>query len=96
MLPYLEITEARYPHEAASTFTVETYGAGMDLLRGPCPRCLTVIEIPVFREIVKGGSGESGPLDEPAGEPVICTCDEEHEARPANRKGCGAYWNLIL
>jgi hypothetical protein len=97
LVPYKEITDPAFAVKAAATFTIETYGMGTELLQGPCPRCLAVISIPLFREIVKGGTDE-GRLseDEPTGEPMICTCDEEHADRPADRKGCGAYWNLII
>lgn len=99
MVPYQEITEPAFAEKAAATFTIENYGIGMDLLQGPCPRCLAVISIPMFREIVKGsegGASASGSGDESAGEPMICTCDEEHVGRPAHRRGCGAFWNLIV
>ncbi|MFI0718269.1 hypothetical protein [Streptomyces sp. NPDC021224] len=96
MLPYTETTDATYPEAAARTFVVESYGAGVDLLRGPCPRCFAFIDIPYFRETIKSGTAFGEEPDDPRGEPVICTCDEEHEGRPADRKGCGAYWNFVI
>ena len=101
MLPYLETTEADYPHKAASTFTINNYGAGMELLRGPCPRCLALIEIPIFKEIAKGGADLGRSPDEPVGEPMICTCDEEHEGRVpagnyirAGKAACWYWWRM--
>ena len=96
ILPYLEITEPGFAPAAAATFTIDSYGAGVQLLRGPCPRCSAVIDIPVVVEVVKGAGRPGQPAGEPAEEPVICTCGEKHDGRPADRVGCGAYWNFVL
>jgi len=45
-LPYREITEDAYATAAARDFTVTVLATGMLVLRGPCPRCRSVIDIP--------------------------------------------------
>lgn len=108
-VPYREITESHYATTAAVAFVIEEYATGMWLLRGPCPRCAAVIDIPVVSEVVKGADRTAlGPSPDRAQEPgapaseegpseaVICTCDEAHEGRPDGRVGCGAYWNFVL
>ncbi|MFK0136302.1 hypothetical protein [Streptomyces murinus] len=90
------MTKQQYALDAALTFAVDSYGPGLDMLRGPCPRCRALIEIPLFHELVKAGGHPGVTLSDPAGEPVLCTCEEDHEGRPAGRTGCGAYWNLVV
>lgn len=97
-LPYQEMTGPQYSSAAASAFEVQEQQMGVLSLRGPCPRCGSVIEILVVDHIVRR---MGRPADEPDAaaanvEPVICTCDEPHEGRPEGRVGCGAYWNFSL
>jgi hypothetical protein len=97
-LRYQEMTDAQYATTAAGQFEVEEYGVGVLTLRGPCPRCGAMIEIPLVNRVVKGVSqaAAASPREVSEGEPVICTCEEPHEGRPEGRVGCGAYWNFIL
>jgi hypothetical protein len=100
VLPYRETTDAAYADTAAATFTASTPAAGVLMLTGPCPRCATVIQIPVVDGVYKGlrlRRREPAPTSPtPRVEPMICTCEEPHEGRPADRIGCGAYWLLEL
>ena len=98
LLPYLEVTDPGYAATAASAFEVQEGKLGDLSLRGPCPRCGTVIEIPVFDYVVRRAGRPTSAAEPPdAGiEPVICTCDEPHEGRPEGQVGCGAYWNFTL
>ncbi|MFE6871559.1 hypothetical protein ACFVFS_34040 [Kitasatospora sp. NPDC057692] len=97
------MTEPAYAEEAARTFTVEEYPEGL-LLRGPCPRCGTHIQIELFEAVFSrgptpGGSPTGTHADGPeAGsvEPVICTCEEPHPGRPADDIGCGAFWVFLI
>lgn len=96
-LPYREITDQQYAITAAGEFEIEEYRPGILTLRGPCPRCGAIIEIPVVGQVVKGVTPEALSFGEASEwEPVICTCEEPHEGRPEGRVGCGAYWNFIL
>jgi hypothetical protein len=95
VVAYKEKTKPQYAQAAALAFVVDNYGPGLDMLRGPCPRCRALIEIPVFRELVKAGGHHGETPSAPVGEPVLCTCEEDHEGRPTGRTGCGAYWNLV-
>lgn len=100
MLPYLETTEDRYAEEAARTFSVVEAGPGDFVLRGPCPRCGTIVDIPVVDEFFRGSLTLAHAPQSAAGgdfvEPVICTCDDDHPNRPGERFGCGAYWTFII
>lgn len=62
------------------------------VLSGSCPRCgcsFTFTYRPrAFR------SPRRGPRVREI--PVMCTCTTEHEGRPADEEGCGAYWNVRL
>jgi hypothetical protein len=95
--PYLEVTRPEYATIAAAAFEIEEYKSGSVALRGPCPRCKAVIEIPVVSQVVRGLSRwTQAPAVAADIEPVICTCAEPHEGRPEGRVGCGAYWNFTL
>ncbi|MEV4758493.1 hypothetical protein AB0J86_25775 [Micromonospora sp. NPDC049559] len=100
-LPYAEVTEPGYAERAAATFQAARPAPGTLLLTGPCPRCGTVIQVPVVDGVYKttgrfrvGGRREPAPSERL--EPLICTCEEEHPGRPAGRAGCGAYWLLRI
>ena len=98
-VPYQEVTDPRFAAEAAASFVVEDHGDGVQLLRGPCPRCRIHIDVPVVPEIVRTYRPEAdvgGGMPDGTVEPVICTCTEPHDGRPEGRVGCGAYWNFIL
>lgn len=94
-LPYHETTATDYAAAAATTFVIEDHGAGLQILRGPCPRCAATIDIAIVRQVVKGG-GPALNVDDPIIEPAMCTCEETHDGRPEGRVGCGAYWNFAL
>jgi hypothetical protein len=105
-VPYLEITDDSYAQKAAPTFRIEETRPGARVLRGQCPRCDAIIDIPVMPTVFGGSrwsiTGLFHPADRKAAdadyvEPVLCTCDaHSHAGRPEGRKGCGAYWNLLI
>lgn len=103
-LPYQEMTEDGYAELAAQMFTVEQAEPGMYVLRGPCPRCKAIVDIPVVLSVFEGMRALAHPLlassQTASGgdfvEPVLCTCEDEHPKRPEGRVGCGAYWTLII
>jgi hypothetical protein len=103
-LPYAEITDDSYAERAAQNFTVVEAAPGTLVLHGPCPRCATLIDIPVVQSIFRGfhfpggwPTARHGTATEPAhNEPMICTCGDEHPGRPEGRQGCGAYWILNI
>jgi len=97
-LPYQEIADPGFSVAAADAFEIQEQQMGVLSLRGPCPRCGTVIEILVVDHIVRrwGGAASGQDAAAPRVEPVICTCDEPHAGRPEGREGCGAYWNFTL
>lgn len=103
-LPYTEITDDTYAVDAAKSFTVTEQGRGTLVLRGPCPRCRALIDIPVVSSIFRSSSSVGGwlragtPKAAEAGhdEPMMCTCEDEHPDRPEGRSGCGAYWVLTI
>jgi hypothetical protein len=102
VLPYIEMTDDTYAELAAQRFTLEEPGHGTMMLRGPCPRCHAVIEVPVVESIFRStrgigfgrrspGRGESTHV-----EPMMCTCEDEHPRRPEGEIGCGAFWVLTV
>lgn len=93
-LPYLEVTDEAYATAAAQTFSVVEVEPGTLALRGPCPRCNAVIEIPHVDNVVRSALPSGGAPE--GGEPMICTCDGLHPNRPDGLYGCGAYWTLII
>lgn len=105
-LPYVEITEDAFAEKAAETFAVAELARGMLILRGPCPRCQAQIDIPVVTTLFRsphsfvGLFSRKGPKaageDDLEPEPMLCTCDDDHPGRPADRVGCGAYWTLTI
>jgi hypothetical protein len=102
--PYEEVTDDRYAKEAANNFAPSSPAPGTLALTGPCPRCDVVIQIPIVDEVYKtfrwrtgkAPSGAVQPKTTERVEPVVCTCVEPHPNRPANRTGCGAYWQFRL
>lgn len=102
-LPYLETTNETYGKLVAETFSVFEPEPGIVVLRGPCPRCGTVIDIPVVSSIVRSSelaatAVRTRDADSAEGhvEPMACTCEDPHPERPGGVYGCGAYWTLIL
>jgi hypothetical protein len=103
-LPYQEITAPEYATLAARLFTVEDAGAGVAVLRGSCPRCGAVLEVPVVTDVFQGMRSlldivrrrGAAPLPGEHVEPMACTCADGHPNRPEGRVGCGAYWTLLL
>jgi hypothetical protein len=105
LLPYEEITVPEYAETAAKTFTVEVLPGGTIILRGPCPRCDAVVQVPVVDEVFKGmrsglrsvtGVTRRAKDQKDHVEPMICTCEDPHPNRPAYNVGCGAYWTLRI
>jgi len=99
-LPYREVTNEEYAALAARQFTVEEPKPGTLILRGPCPRCHAVIDIPVVGGIFRTSRLLGGNLrarqQADYVEPMMCTCEESHLGRPNDVVGCGAYWTLTL
>lgn len=103
-LPYQEITDDAFAAAAARDFTVIELAPGTLVLRGPCPRCRSVIDIPLVHEIVRSSRVviNSAPTVPHAGprrehvEPMMCTCEDAHPDRPDGLYGCGAYWTLTI
>ena len=86
-LPYKPTHEASYATTAAATFEIDEHG-GAYTLTGPCPRCSAFLTILVSDNVVRATGGEPHV--------ILCNCPCEHSGRPEGRKGCGAYWSLIL
>ncbi|MFY1632867.1 hypothetical protein ACN27F_06180 [Solwaraspora sp. WMMB335] len=103
-IPYREMTDPGYAQAAAQSFTVTEVSLGTLVLRGPCPRCHAVIDIPLVHEIFRSSrllinpnppAYRPGPRDEYV-EPMMCTCVDAHPDRPDDQYGCGAYWTLTI
>jgi hypothetical protein len=97
--PYAEKTSKELAQKAAESFKPTESADGI-VLTGKCPECEAVMEIRLFDEVVRGWfprpSRSAPSVPERRSMPMICTCEYDHADRPANRKGCGAYWNLVL
>jgi len=105
-----EKTPLRYEEKTADTYSAmvehftPTETQGTLFLRGHCPRCDAIIDIPVVTSIFRSSRSIGGwkrrqaPRENQAGyeEPMMCTCQEEHPDRPEGRTGCGAYWVLTI
>lgn len=70
-----------------------TRAKGDLLLQGNCPRCAEAMTFPVVAKVYRGGSASQA-----GAQPIVlfCTSEGEYEGRPPGRKGCGAYWSLVL
>lgn len=102
-LPYVEMTDKTYADLTAQNFTIEEPEPGAIILRGPCPRCNALIDIPVVDSIFRSTRNvrfwrHRAQNSEPKTnvEPMMCTCEEEHPNRPEGLYGCGAYWTLTI
>lgn len=105
-LPYQEVTDDSYAEKAAATFTIEEPRPGLRVLRGNCPRCGALIDVPVMPTVFdgmrslrrqrNGAVGQAAAAAQDIVEPMLCTCDDDHPRRPEGRKGCGAYWNFVI
>ncbi|WP_284744157.1 hypothetical protein [Amycolatopsis sp. RTGN1] len=98
-MPYHEITDGNFAREAAEHFTVAEPKPGTLVLRGPCPRCSTIIDVPIVKSIFRSRGPFGMRRDSPSRsrvEPMMCTCNDEHPNRPEGAYGCGAYWTLDL
>lgn len=109
-LAYTEITDPAYESLSAKEFTVRETRDGSALLSGPCPRCRDAMEVLVPAEVFF--SSRTGflarvlkrteqPVSASSGEdlqrvPLMCRCTGGHSGRPSDRRGCGAYWNLVI
>lgn len=100
-LPYEEISLPEFAERAAQSFTVERQRPGTLVLRGVCPRCSAPMEFITVDHLIEGTLGprhrrrhETAPADHT--ELLYCVCDDQHPQRPTGRKGCGAYWTLIV
>jgi hypothetical protein len=98
-LEYAETTDSEFAALAASSFAAERMRTGIVMLHGRCPRCTSVISVPIFESVFRLGSKRSHRRQEQA-EPVyhtvMCTCDDDHPGRPTGQLGCGAYWTVVL
>jgi hypothetical protein len=98
------MTDDDYAERAAKTFAVIGTAPGTLVMQGPCPRCGTLIDIPVVRGIYRGFTipkawpGSRRDTADTAGqdEPMMCTCEDHHPGRPEGQQGCGAYWILNI
>lgn len=103
-LPYREVTDDAYATAAARDFTITELTPGTLVLRGPCPRCRSVIDIPLVHQVVRSSrfGVNPNPSTQRAGaqseyvEPMMCTCEDAHPDRPDGLYGCGAYWTLTI
>jgi hypothetical protein len=103
-IPYREVTDPTYAELVAVSFTVEEPEPGILVLRGNCPRCDALLEVPVVGSVFQGMRSindifrrrRSTPSGTSHVEPMICTCEDERPNRPDGRTGCGAYWTLLL
>jgi hypothetical protein len=96
---YEEVTDNAYA-EHATGFHIEESPDHTIVLHGTCPRCHHVMEYVISDSVTKRsvsgtGSGTT-PTPEPTVEEMCCTCDQEHQGRPKDYLGCGAYWDLVL
>lgn len=93
-----EVTKPDYAHVAAETLRLDPVGADSVLLRGPCPRCRCDVDIPVIDSVFRSWwvGRRSVPTQTDSVYPVVCNCRTDHPGRPADRTGCGAYWNLVI
>lgn len=104
LLPYKATTDDAYAVDAAKSFSVTELGHGTLILRGPCPRCRALIDVPVVSSIFRSsrsvGSKLRARMPKPAEaghkEPMMCTCEDDHPNRPDGLTGCGAYWTLTI
>lgn len=91
LLPYAEVTDEAYGARAAVDFTPQKFEYAV-VLSGRCPRCghpsTTTLVNEVYRRDV--------PALDPGYRTVLCECEAVHPSRPAERRGCGAYWTLRL
>jgi hypothetical protein len=108
-MPYHEASDPAFAVKAASTFRASAGDADTVALTGSCPRCDAGMSVVVPGEMffanraafLRRMLGRSRPPAVPsAGRdqevPLVCLCTASHPGRPADRKGCGAYWNLML
>jgi hypothetical protein len=102
-LPYEVTTDDTYPQRAAESFAVDEPSPGILILRGPCPRCAAVIDVPIVQSVFRGWFPSGGRRNrmpratEPGRvEPMMCTCEDEHPQRPEGTSGCGAFWTLTI
>jgi hypothetical protein len=97
LLPYEVITDPRY---SAAVFRLASASLSVLVLRGTCPRCAVLIDIPVLDPVLGGNRtmspGMPSSEDEDDAAPLLCTCREAHPGRPDEAIGCGAYWNAVL
>jgi hypothetical protein len=100
LAPYQEITDPDFAECAARDFEIAHLDDDILILRGPCPRCGAILEVPLVDRMFDGMRSirKHGATSEPAQrvEPVSCTCEEQHPNRPDARSGCGAYWTFAL
>jgi hypothetical protein len=108
-VPYQETTDPQFGQQAARTFTALRETDETITLAGSCPRCNGAMKVDIPDEVFLASRtgrlqrllGRPDRTTSPAaGEgqevPIICLCRATHPGRPENRKGCGAYWNLIV
>ncbi|GAA4205858.1 hypothetical protein [Microbispora amethystogenes] len=108
-LPYREGTDPAFEQQAAATFSATKTADGTLSLVGPCPRCHSGMNVVVPPELFLASRtgllrrllrrSDHATFAAGAGEqkvPVVCLCSVTHPGTPPDRRGCGAYWNLIV
>ena len=94
-LDYSVETDASFAEVAAATFSLAAKGRGDAELSGPCPRCEDPMSWPVYSHVFRLGKKRARTSSDDGIVLMICTCTStDHEGRPADAEGCGAYWNL--
>lgn len=100
-VPYREETPAGWSARVEQTWQIEEVPQGVRL-HGTCPTCDHDSETRVVVVAVAPGARADGGTKSVASggaEPVmvVCDCAEEHDGRPAGRRGCGraGYLNLV-
>ncbi|MFI6348429.1 hypothetical protein [Streptomyces sp. NPDC050560] len=89
---YLETSGDDYAARYTAGLRVEGVDVGLVVLHGRCPRCGCAFSC-THTDRVFRSPRRRGPR---AYVPVLCECGTRHPGRPADEKGCGAYWNVVV
>jgi hypothetical protein len=104
-MPYEEITEDAFGQQAATTFDATRAADDTYSVVGRCPRCGASMEVVIpgemflaNRSLLRRRPWRTDSTASPRTEevPMSCLCSAPHPGRPQDRKGCGAYWKLIV
>ncbi|MFE2579221.1 hypothetical protein [Streptomyces sp. NPDC059378] len=96
-VPYEEITEDAYSDAFVHGARAIPTRRGV-LLDGGCPRCAGQMSYPLVDKVFRSPlpSAAQVPATDSKVVALLCTCPEDHPARPDGERGCGAYWNITL